>query len=440
MHCLPYLPSASAGPRAIQSSIAFRIACGARLLHFILYSGIPPRASATACSDIFDASSTDLPSTISVAMDEQAIATAHPMHLNFTSCITPCSMRNVTNTASLSRGLFTIALPEASAMLPTLRGLAKCSRTSSLYKRKTSAGLRSRLREKYHRSRCPLDIYSKAAELTGHGKAFAVATVVRVEGSSSARRGSKAIIDAQGQLLYGWVGGGCAESAVRNEALRSIELQQPLLITLDMTDELLGVGMPCGGKMEVYIEPVLPSRDLLIAGHGRIAEALATFAHLLGFRIIVNDPGADPSSFPQAEQVIAEDFDLNQTPITHNTYVVIATQHKNDHLWLQKALEGEAAYVALIASHHRARLVLDYLAAEGVPAEKISKIFAPAGLDLGAATPEEIALSIMSQIVAQRRGGSTAALHLQPENLDANEQETEANDKIIRKCDAHPAD
>jgi xanthine dehydrogenase accessory factor len=281
-----------------------------------------------------------------------------------------------------------------------------------------------------------LDIYTKAAELTAQRRAFAVATVVRVQGSSSAQRGSKAIIDAQGKLLFGWVGGGCAESAVRNEALRCIALQQPLVITLDMTDELLGVGMPCGGKMEVYIEPVLPQPDLLIAGHGRIAESLAAFAHLLGFRILVNDPGADQASFPQAAQVVAEDFDLTQTPISHNTYVVIATQHKNDHLWLQKALEGEAAYVALIASHHRAKLVLDYLAAERVPADKIARIFAPAGLDLGAATPEEIALSIMSQVVALRRGGSSRALQLTEMDIP----EGDASDKIIAQCDAHTSE
>jgi len=280
------------------------------------------------------------------------------------------------------------------------------------------------------------DLYAKAAELMAQGKTFAVATVVGVEGSSSARRGSKAIIDAQGKLVFGWVGGGCAESAVRDEALRSLEVRHPLVITLDMTDELLGVGMPCGGKMEVYIEPVLPQPDLLIAGHGRIAEALAVFAQLLGFRILVNDPGADQTSFPQAEQVIAEDFDLVQTPIGSNTYVVIATQHKNDHLWLQRALQGEAAYVALIASHHRAKLVLEYLAAEGVPTNKIARIFAPAGLDLGAATPEEIALSIVSQIVALRRGGTTRALHL----TDLDMPESDASEKVITQCDAHTAD
>ena len=283
-----------------------------------------------------------------------------------------------------------------------------------------------------------LDLYAKAAELTAQGKAFAVATVVRVEGSSSAPRGSKAIIDAQGKLLFGWVGGGCAESAVRLEALRSLELEQPLVITLDMTDELLGVGMPCGGKMDVYIEPVLPRPDLLIAGHGRIAEAMAAFAHLLGFRVLVNDPGAEQSAFPQAEQVVAEDFDLSQTPIGPNTYVVIATQHKNDHLWLQKALQAEAAYVALIASRHRAKLILDYLAAEGVSAERIARIFAPAGFDLGAATPEEIALSILSQIVAVRRGGTGRALDRNQANLDL--EQSRASDKVITQCDVHTAD
>jgi len=286
-----------------------------------------------------------------------------------------------------------------------------------------------------------VEFHAQAAELSAQGKAFAVATVVRVEGSSSARRGSKAIIDAQGNLVLGWVGGGCAESAVRNEALRCLKLGQPLIIDLDMTDEILGVGMPCGGKMEVYIEPILPNPDLLIAGHGRIAETLAAFADQLDFRVIVSDPGAERSAFPHAERVIAEDFDLSQTPIGRNTYVVIATQHKNDHLWLRKALEVEAAYVALIASRHRAKLVLDYLAAEGVSDEKIARIFSPAGLDLGAVTPEEIALSIMSQIVALRRGGSAQSLTLKEEAAEAHGETSQTHsypedtDRTLRQCD-----
>src|SRR5271156_4022446 len=218
------------------------------------------------------------------------------------------------------------------------------------------------------------DFYNKAAELASQGESFAIATVVRVEGSSSARRGSKAIIDPFGKLLLGWVGGGCAESAVRSEALKSIETEKPRMITVDMSDEELGVGMPCGGTMDIFIEPVLPKPELLIVGHGRIAETLTTLGHLMGFAITVNDPAADKDAFPQAQRLVTEDFDLTETPVGPKSFVVIATQHKQDHLWLQKALDGDAAYVALISSRHRAELVLDYLRAEGLPEEKIATI------------------------------------------------------------------
>jgi len=274
------------------------------------------------------------------------------------------------------------------------------------------------------------EFYSVASAFAAQGKSFAIATIVRVEGSSSAKRGSKAIIDAQGKIALGWVGGGCAESAVRNEALKCIGLERPELITLNMTDELLGVGMPCGGKMDVYIEPILPQPELLIVGHGRIAEVLANIAHLMNFSVTVNDPAADRESFPLADHLVTEDFDLSETPITSRTFVVIATLHKQDHVWLQKALEGNAAYVALIASRHRSKLVLDYLLATGVAPEKVEMVWAPAGLDLGAATPEEIALSIVSQMVALRRGGRVKALK---ESNPAAERT--AADRVIHQCE-----
>ena len=139
----------------------------------------------------------------------------------------------------------------------------------------------------------------KSSELAAEGKPFAVATVVRVEGSSSARPGSKAIIDDQGKLVMGWVGGGCAEGAVKRQALECIARQRPQLITLDMTDEVLGVGMPCGGIMDVYIDPVLPKPELLIVGHGRIAETLAALARLVNFSVTVDDPSADRTVLPR---------------------------------------------------------------------------------------------------------------------------------------------
>ena len=113
--------------------------------------------------------------------------------------------------------------------------------------------------------------------------------------------------------------------------------------------------------------------------------------------------------------------------------MVIATQHKRDHLWLKKALEGKAAYVALIASHHRAKLVLDYLRAGGVSEEKIATVYAPAGLQLGASTPEEIALSVMSQMVALRRGGLAQQIPLVEASLSGRGLDVDA---VIRRCEA----
>jgi xanthine dehydrogenase accessory factor len=265
--------------------------------------------------------------------------------------------------------------------------------------------------------------------------------VVRVQGSSSAQRGSKALIDSQGNIIMGWVGGGCAESTVRSEALRCIRLEKPEMITLDLQDEILGVGMPCGGMMDVYIEPVLPKPELIIAGHGRIAETLARLGNLMNFTVTVHDPSATRENFPEVERIVSKDFAISDITFGSSTYVVIATLHKNDHLWLQRALEGEAAYVALIASAHRSRLVLDYLLAEGISAEKVERVWAPAGLDLGAAGPEEIALSIMSQIVALRRGGNAASLKERvAHNLDSLMERSSAVDKVIRQCDVTKAE
>ena len=185
--------------------------------------------------------------------------------------------------------------------------------------------------------------------------------------------------------------------------------------------------------MDVYIEPVLPGPQLLILGHGRIAETVCALARIVNYSVTVDDPMATRESFPDAERVLADDLDLSQAQIDAETFVVIATQHKGDHLWLQKAVEAGARYIALISSHHRAALVLEYLEANGVPRESLARVWAPAGLDLGAKTPEEIALAIVSQMVALRRGGSG-----QPLNQKHSSQAASENGKIVTQCDAVP--
>jgi xanthine dehydrogenase accessory factor len=255
------------------------------------------------------------------------------------------------------------------------------------------------------------DLLDLMTTLRARREPYALATVVETEGSASARPGAKALIGRDGTLLAGWVGGGCAESAVRETALDCLRSGEPRVIGLDLNDEVLGTGMPCGGSMRVFVEPVLPRPTLWILGHGRVAESLSRFAATLGFRVVVDDtPAPDPARFPDAEEIIGDDYDYARLAPEAGDAVVIATQHKGDHLSAARALRSPAGYVAIVASRKRAGLVLDHLRAEGFDEAALARIRAPAGLDLGARTPEEIALSVASEIVMLRRGGSGGPL------------------------------
>jgi xanthine dehydrogenase accessory factor len=244
------------------------------------------------------------------------------------------------------------------------------------------------------------------------GENVAVATVVRIEGSASAKPGAKAIIDAQGRTVFGWVGGGCAESSVRDVAREVLASRSPQLIRLDLDDEVLGVGMPCGGYMEIYVEAMAQSPKLVVLGHGKIAETLVAFGHALGFQTIVNDALATADAFPQADVRVTADPDYAKVECDAETYVVIATQHKSDYEALQRVLAQSPAYVGLVASRKRSALVLERLHEDGVPLEKLRRVAAPAGLDIGGETPQEIALSILSEIVQIARGGASSGRSL----------------------------
>ena len=274
------------------------------------------------------------------------------------------------------------------------------------------------------------DLFGTAHELKSRGEPFAIATVISVQGSGSAKPGSKVIIDTDGRVVLGWIGGGCAESTVCHEALESMSDGKVRVINVDLTDEVFG--MPCGGMMQVAIEPVLPKPDLVIAGHGRIAETLAQLGHLLGFSVTVADPSSTPEAFPTADHVFTTGLTADQIEIKPTSYVVVATHHKGDHLSLKKAIESQAAYVALVASRTRSQLIFEYLETAGLPPEQASRVHAPAGLSIGAQTPEEIALSIISEVVAVRRGGSgrpmaeSAAVHQLEANLKNPDHELNA--------------
>ncbi|WP_432744666.1 XdhC family protein [Methylobacter sp. G7] len=240
-----------------------------------------------------------------------------------------------------------------------------------------------------HKKRCP----------------YALATVVEILGSSSAKPAAKALIGLSGKVIVGWVGGGCAQSMVSNAALKCLETGEPRVIEIDLNDEVFGAGMPCGGSMRVYVEPILPKPLLWLMGHGRIVESLCEFAYRLGFEVVVNDPQATTECFPFAHSVINDDSRYQQLRPQPGDFVVIATHHKGDYDSLVRTLQSEALYIALVSSRKRAKLVVERLEKEGFSESSLAKVRAPAGLDLGAKLPEEIALSIVSEMVLVRRGG-----------------------------------
>lgn len=246
------------------------------------------------------------------------------------------------------------------------------------------------------------DMFLFAADLAAQRRPFAFATVIATEGSASASVGSKAIIDEEGVVLAGWVGGGCAQSTIAHAAIESIEAGEGQVVDLDLNDEVLGTGMPCGGSMKVYVDPVCPRSTLWILGHGRIAECLCCLGALMGFDVVIDDPQVSSGRFPDAVQLLADDDNYQSLAPLADDFAVVATQHKGDHQSIRRLLQTDVAYIGLIASHRRSQLVFDYLRKLGVDESGINRVRAPAGLDLLARSPEEIALSVIGEIVRKR--------------------------------------
>jgi xanthine dehydrogenase accessory factor len=264
-------------------------------------------------------------------------------------------------------------------------------------------------------------IFARAAELEAAGRSFVVATVVAVRRPTSARPGASGIVHPDG-TIEGWVGGSCAQPVVVREALRAMVDGQPRLLRLSKDvpaegrrgDGIVELVMTChsGGTLEIYVEPHLPAPVLWVAGTTPIAGALVALGSAAGWRVSVFDPVADPSAYPGAERVVVG-TELRDTDPTATPAVVVATQGVWDEEALAAALSRNAAYVGLVASPTRAGVVRAWLRDEAmIPDERLAALRAPAGLDLGAETPEEVALSILAELVQVRRG--TAAFVASP--------------------------
>jgi xanthine dehydrogenase accessory factor len=256
-----------------------------------------------------------------------------------------------------------------------------------------------------------------AAELVRRGERFALATVVRRQAASSSQTGDGALIAADG-AFHGWLGGSCTQPTVVSEALRAIADGRPRLISLspdpaaEKRPGILVFPMTChsGGTVEIYLEPVLPPSRLLVFGVSPVARALVRQGHAMGFAVEVADPEADAAAFPQAERVWTN---LAGLPATdgRRSFAVVATMGERDEDALTAAVASGAGYVGVVASGRRFAQVRDVLRARGATEAVLSRAKNPAGLDIGAQTPEEIAVSILAEIVQVRRRAPETAAH-----------------------------
>jgi len=242
------------------------------------------------------------------------------------------------------------------------------------------------------------------------GEEAALVTIVSARGSTPQRVGAKMVVFADGRTV-GTIGGGCYENDAFWKAKESLQTRKSQIVRYDLTDDFAAEsGLICGGQMQVYIEPIEPAPRLYIIGAGHVAQHLARIARPVGFRIHVLDDRekfANRERFPDADELIVDSIPdwLGKAELPSNAYVVVVTRgHRHDLDALRALATRELRYVGLIGSKAKVKRIYDALLGESVPIESLSRVYAPIGLDIGAVTPEEIAVSILAELIAVRRG------------------------------------
>ena len=261
------------------------------------------------------------------------------------------------------------------------------------------------------------DLIDVMAELKGKQQSFAIATIVRTQDATSAKAGAKAVVTADGAMV-GWIGGGCTQGAVRRAAQQALADGRARLVSVRPSDAMEAEGIapgpsaegveyhrsvcPSGGTVEVFVEPMLPRRTLVVCGASPVAHALADLGRHMAFAVTTAALPEDQESLPAADRRV-EGFDLSGEPRLEDSYLVVATQGKRDREALRAALLSPARFIAFVGSRRKAEKLKAELVDAGLPAEAAGRLRSPAGLDIGAVTPEEIALSILAEIVQERR-------------------------------------
>jgi xanthine dehydrogenase accessory factor len=266
------------------------------------------------------------------------------------------------------------------------------------------------------------DVFEAALEATRTGARAALVTVISTEGSTPQKAGAKMVVHADGRIV-GTIGGGCVEAEMTWRARQAIEERRPQTASYELTAEQAGEdGLICGGRMEVFIEPIEGTPTLCLFGAGHVAQPLARMAKAAGFRVEVADDRvkfANRERFPDADAVLVEEFAAAASRMTlgPNSYAVVVTRgHKGDEEALFSCLGKGLRYLGLLASRPKFVHIASALEERGVSPEVLATIHSPLGLQIGAVTPEEIAVSVLAEMIAVRRGvapGSVRSLNME---------------------------
>ena len=263
-----------------------------------------------------------------------------------------------------------------------------------------------------------MDIYEEIVRLRQEGRRGAVATIVNVRGSIPSFETAKMLVRDDGSI-FGTIGGGCVEADVWRAAREVMEEEKPRTLTFDLNqDPKYDTGLVCGGTLDIFVEPILPPALLYIFGAGHVSVSLYKAAYTAGFDVTVVDDRelyANRDRFPEAHEVIAEDFDKAMSQLTPNeaTYIVIVTRgHRDDMHVLRWAVQTNARYIGMIGSKRKTITIFRELQKEGLGPALFERVHAPIGLDIGAVTPEEIAISITAELIAVRRKAERALPHM----------------------------
>jgi len=249
------------------------------------------------------------------------------------------------------------------------------------------------------------ELFSIMAELRREKLPFAIATVIAVKGSSSSKTGDKAIYDKKGKRIVGYIGGGCVENRVGQTVVDSLDDNQTRMIDVNLDSDDMELGIPCGGMMTVFVEPQNSPPTMLIRGMGRVVEVLTELAVTLNYKVLIQTQEDEKDRYDSADLIITDPLDLEDIDEAVD-YFILATHHRDDHHQSLSALNHGIPFVAVIASQKKAGLIKNYLIENNVSDELLANFHSPAGLDLNAQTAEEIALSIMCEIVMLRNNGS----------------------------------